>query len=326
MGHALGEVATASGFSRERTAVSMASEPPGPVAGPETIAMPDRSEECDGHMPGTGSDLSRMFALDRQGAFPHTGDDRARPQGDPEQCRQAFDLAFSREDADPAAVHPVDLNASLLETFGPDGVLGIREFVDRHARLMASRSRRIERFPRPDPDPRAYEAAGAFAGRCHRLRLLSVEAGPGGEPRHRLIDREMSFALQGRRAVRIRGLTQQEQARKIRGERAQARRAETLDRKAREVATPVIGRLVDALVRHDRDHVVPPAWHDDGYLPRELVGRRIAEAAAFIVEYHHVAGFDRARLARWQATLTGRVRQAPRPRLLTAGRRGDRVG
>ena len=81
-------------------------------------------------------------------------------------------------------------------------MLGIREFVDRHARLMASRSRRIERFPRPDPDPRAYEAAGAFAGRCHRLRLLSVEAGPGGEPRHRLIDREMSFALQGRRAVR----------------------------------------------------------------------------------------------------------------------------
>jgi len=101
--------------------------------------MPDRSEECDGHMPGTGSDLSRMFALDRQGAFPHAGDDRARPQGDPEQCRQAFDLAFSREDADPAAVRPVDLNASLLETFGPDGVLGIREFVDRHARLMASR-------------------------------------------------------------------------------------------------------------------------------------------------------------------------------------------
>ncbi|MDP1108983.1 hypothetical protein, partial [Klebsiella pneumoniae] len=82
-----------------------------------------------------------------------------------------------------------------------------------------------------------YEAAGAFAGRCHRLRLLSVEAGPGGEPRHRLIDREMSFALQGRRAVRIRGLPQQEQARKIRGERAQARRAETLDRKAREAAT-----------------------------------------------------------------------------------------
>ncbi|WP_043381297.1 MULTISPECIES: hypothetical protein [unclassified Methylobacterium] len=243
----------------------------------------------------------------------------SRPQGDPVQCRQSFDAAFARDDAGRAFDRAVDLNASLLEVFGQDELLGLRELADRHARLMASRSRRIERFPRPDPDPLAYEAAGSFAGQCQRLRLLAVEVCAGEGPRFRLAEREMSFAARGRGTVRIRGLTPQEQARQLRGERAQARRVETLDRKARDAATPAIGRLVNALVEHDRDCVVPPSWHADGYLPAELVGRRVVEAAAFILEYHHAAGFDRARLARWQACLTGWVgRAAARARLRSA--------
>ena len=204
----------------------------------------------------------------------------------------------------------LSLNALLLEAFGPEDLLHLPEFVTAHDRAVKRHVRRFDRHPRPDPDPLAYEAAGVFAGRCIRLRLIAVDGSEDVAPRLRLLDREMQFALVNRKAVRVRGLTPAELNRSDSRARAARRRGETLDRKARDAATPVLGRLINALVDLNRYVVVPRSWHTEGFLPADLVGRSVAESAAFIVEYHHSAGFDRALLAKWQAYLARSVAQA----------------
>lgn len=251
-----------------------------------------------------------MFELG--GRLPGTGPDAGwgRPQGDPALCGRTFQDAFTREQPPASPRDVVDLNALLLEMFGPEDLLRRPDFVTAHDRAVKRRVRRFERYPRPDPDPLAYEAAGVFAGHCLRLRLIAVDGGEDGEPRLRLLDREMQFALEGRTAVRVRGLTPAELDRNDRRARTAMRRGHTLDRKARDAATPVIGRLINALVDLDRHAAVPGSWHTDGLLPAELVGRGVAASAAFLVEYHHSAGFDRARLAGWQACLARSVKLA----------------
>ncbi|GMA74841.1 hypothetical protein GCM10025880_12580 [Methylorubrum aminovorans] len=112
----------------------------------------------------------------------------------------------------------------------------------------------------------------------------------------------MQFAIEGRRAVRVRGLTPAEQDRR-----------DKIDRRARDAATPEIGSLINELVRLDRHGVVPASWHAADFLPEDLVGRGIAESAAFIAGYHQAAAFGRTKLADWLACLASSVEKASRP-------------
>lgn len=269
--------------------------------------MPDKDKEPHRRPPDTWPSSAGMFdpGGGLVGIAPNTC--QGRPQGDPALCRQTFEDAFVREHPPASPREVVSLNALLLEAFGPEDLLRLPEFVTAHDRAVKRHVRRFDRHPRPDPDPLAYEAAGVFAGRCFRLRLIAVDGSEDVTPRLRLLDREMQFTLKGRKAVRVRGLTPAELDRSKSRARAATRRGETLDRKARDAATPVLGRLINALVDLDRHVAVPRSWHREGFLPADLVGRSVAESAAFIVEYHHSAGFDRALLAKWQACLARSV-------------------
>lgn len=243
-----------------------------------------------------------MFDLGLRGFVIASNEPRARPKGDPVQCKEAFDLAFRRPDPPSRPQHGVNLNALLLEIFGREELLPLDAFVAAHDRIVKERLRRIERYPRPDPDPLAYEMAGIFAGQCFRLRLIASDKAEEGLPWFRLLDREMQFAIEGRRAVRVRGLPPAEQDRR-----------DKLDRKARDAATPEIGSLINQLVRLDRHGVVPASWHAAGFLPQDLVGRGIAESAAFIAGCHQAAAFGRTKVADWLACLASSVEQATRP-------------
>jgi hypothetical protein len=268
---------------------------------PERTGMPDQDER-DGRQPrGIGVDAVSMFdfAPRRLGTMPDGA--TTLPKGDPALCRRSFEGAFARHEPRTRPNQAVALNALLLGFFGGEELLSLPEFVAAHDRLARQRAGRIERYPRPDPDPRAYEMAGMFAGQCVRLRLVAIAGTEAGLPRFRLLDREMQFVVRDRRAVRVRGLT-----------RAEKDRRDRLDRQARDAATPEIGRLINELVRLDRDGVVPASWHAAGFLPEDLVSRGIAEAAAFIVGHHQTATFERAKVADWLACLASSVRQASR--------------
>lgn len=90
------------------------------------------------------------------------------------------------------------------------------------------------------------------------------------------------------------------------GEAVDAARAAVASVRIRGLTPAEQDRLLNELVRLDRRATVAESWHAGGFLPED----NVTEAAAFIVEYHHVAAFDRARLAEWQARLTRSVEQA----------------
>ena len=274
---------------------------------------PEPSHQCERFDP------LNMFALDFRSTGTATSAVPARPVAVPGQCWAAFETAFAHPGTGARPSCALDLNVPLLFVCGSEQMLHLPHLGALRARGADRRAGRIGRCARPDLDPRSYGAAGAFAGQCARLRLMAVEETGEGPPRIRLLDRDMQFAIEGRRVVRIRGLTPAEHVQRERQARTTARRRDTADRKARDVASPIIGRLIDALVCLDRRHAVPESWHAEGFLPEGLVGQSVAEAAAFIVEYHHVAAFDRARLAGWQGCLMHSVAQAVR----RGARRGD---
>jgi len=279
----------------------MHSEPQGLTIAEKDSAMPDRDVAAE-PFKTEGRNPRSMFDVGPRpfGIVPN--EPQPRPKGDPVLCKAAFDRAFTRPEPRSLPNHGVTLNALLLEVFGREELLPLPAFVAAHDHIVKERARRIERYPRPDPDPFAYEMAGIFAGQCFRLRLVASDGTEEDLPRFRLLDREMQFAIHGRRAVRVRGLTPAEQERR-----------DKLDRKARDAATSEIGCLINELVRLDRHRVVPASWHAAGFLPEDLVGRGIAEAAAFIVEYHQVAAFERTKLADWLSCLASSVEHAARP-------------
>lgn len=235
-----------------------------------------------------------------------------RPGGDVVACRRRFDAAFGRTGIDVGASDAVAANRLLLDAFAGSGPLDLPRFVRAHGRAARMRVRRIERLVRPDPDPRAYAAAGAFARACVLLRLIEPGRADDGEPLFRPRDRRRQFEPRGRGSVRGRGPTSAERDRRDRTARANARRVETLDRKARNAASPGNARMVDTLVQGDRRLLAPRSWHGEGFLPEEVVGHGPMATAAFIVGYHRAA-FDRRRLTAWQACLARAVREVTGP-------------
>lgn len=232
------------------------------------------------------------------------------PKGDPALCRSAFEDACRTSVSETISwTCPIDVNRDLIEVFGSNEVVDHIALSEAHGDLIRTRRCLVERYGRPHPDPDTYRAAGRLAGRGLHLRIVAQESGGDDLPRFRLLDREISFTRVARKTIRIRNLQPAEQAARDRRDRATVRLRETLDRKARDAATPTIGRLLDAFVRLDRGYLIPRSWHDDGYLPEQLVGRSLAASVEFVAAHHQTMGFDRVTLVAWQANLNAHIRK-----------------
>ena len=235
------------------------------------------------------------------------------PAGDAVACGNAFERAFvARAGYWSNPSDPIAINAIMIDLFGNAETLDYVEFSENHSRACKARRFLVTRSARTQPDPEVYRAAGAMAGDAVDHRIIAEEpAGGDGRRCFRLLDRRMAFALERRKVVRVQNLLPAESAARDRRERATARLRATLDRKARDAATPSIAHLLDALIRHDRAYAIPRAWFDGGFLPEMLVGRSLAASVQFVVQHHHTGGFDRVRLGAWQATLIEHVRRRP---------------
>ncbi|POR41026.1 hypothetical protein CRT23_20530 [Methylobacterium sp. V23] len=158
---------------------------------------------------------------------------------------------------------------------------------------------------------------GNLIGWGVHLGILLETQDPAGSPVWTLRSREMRYGVLGGRAVQVRDLEPEAQARIERKLRAQAKLNATLDARHSEKVAPEIRQLLADIVLADTGARIPEGW--GVYVPADIREQwpRIGDAMGILVDLHR--DWDRGLQARW----VERVREERRDALVRAAVRKE---
>lgn len=159
--------------------------------------------------------------------------------------------------------------------------------------------------------------AGNLVGWGLHLSIIEAHHAPDGTRLWRMEDREMRFADIGGRAVQIRGLEPEAQARMDRNRRATAKRNATLQRNHAIKVRAEVQRHLAEIVRLDPETLIPEmAIRSQGLIPDDIEKRwpRLAEAAGLLIDLHH--GWSRNLQKKWVYDLKQEVKAAQGRRVI----------